>query len=89
MRKKKTLVINLGSSYCGDCGLDCDPNEKRHITNLGWDEETRKKKGCGVKYKYVTSDYCSLHDDNNSIATSTKKMRPDLIYYNIWEEDNE
>ena len=83
--KKNTLVINLSSSYCGECGMDCDPNEKSHMTNLGYDEETRKRKGCGAVYKYVTSDYCSrvFREGDASAEAATKRLRPDLKFYII------
>lgn len=71
---KESLVINLWNSHCGACGEGCDPNAKKHEVTYGWGGE---KPGCMVEWKYVTSDYCL----DKNVAEATKKMRPDLIYW--------
>lgn len=53
----RTLIVNNWSSECGNCGKDCDPSEKTHETNLGYDEKTRAEKGCGIKWLYIYSPY--------------------------------
>lgn len=73
-KKKETLFINLSSSYCGNCGKGCLPEEKSHEYVASYSEEERSKKGCGVVWKYVDSDYRGLEMRKN-----IGKMRPDLI----------
>lgn len=71
--RKETLIVDGWSSRCGNCGIDCDPNEKQHITNLGYNEELRKKKGCGVTWKFISSVYPNMKE-------RLKEMRPDLKF---------
>ena len=59
--KKETLIVNGWNSQCGNCNLDCSPEEKQHLTNLGYNEEVRKKKGCNIKWKYITSS-CGIKE---------------------------
>ena len=75
--KKGILVINTWNSECADCGKDCDRNEKRHITNLGYGPQNGTK-GCGIKWKYVTSGYMDMEE-------TIKKIRPDLKYVDYGE----
>jgi len=69
------LRIGHWNSKCNSCGRDCDPHEKEHKTNLGYNAEIRAEPGCGVTYTHVTSDYI----DDLSVNT-VKKMRPDLTF---------
>lgn len=69
-RLKHTLIINRNDSKCGNCGRDCDFNEKRHDTLLGYDDDNGKP-GCRYLWKYVASDYTGMDE-------RLKKMRPDL-----------
>lgn len=71
----ETLIIDRWYSRCNNCGFDCDPYEKEHLTNLGYDEEIRKTPGCGVKWTHITSGYIGFGVENSIMA-----MRPDLIF---------
>ena len=77
MSKNKTLIIGGFNSYCGNCDRGCNPDEKQHDTNLGYGITDATRKGCGVKWEYVTTDsaFPSEH-----LKESVKKMRPDLEY---------
>lgn len=72
---KETIIIDRWHSRCNNCGIDCDPYEKSHITNLGYDKEIRKTPGCGVEWTHVTSAYLIF-----GIENSIMSMRPDLIF---------
>lgn len=74
------LNIGLWHSRCENCGIECDPSEKEHKTNLG-QEEVRKEPGCGVTYTHVTTYYIGLEE-------RIKIMRPDLIFLNPMERAN-
>lgn len=71
MKEKYTLYINLSNSRCGNCGKECDPNETRHIRECGYHAKEGNKDGCGVKWRYVSSDYFNMDE-------SLIRMRPDL-----------
>jgi hypothetical protein len=64
------LVINRFDSRCESCGKGASPSEKSHETLLGYNIDPSKK-GCGVTWTHVRSDYSGLDD---RIA----RMRPDL-----------
>lgn len=68
----KTLIISGWSSRCNNCGYDADPDEKAHITRLGWDPGDGK--GCGVEWTHVFSNYTGSAEDR------VRKMRPDLTF---------
>jgi hypothetical protein len=65
------LIIDRVESMCDACGVNCDPHEKSHKTNLGWSPEVRAQPGCGAVYTQVTSNYIGMDD-------VIKAMRPDL-----------
>ena len=69
-KEKPTLIINLSNAECANCGRGADPKEKTHKTCLGYGKQP---KGCGIKWKYVTTDY-------KDREKATKKMRPDLKF---------
>ncbi len=74
---KHTLFINTWSSTCGNCGEGADPEERTHITCLGYGEQPP---GCGVEWKYVSTNYSGLNMENR-----LKRMRPDLKYKDFFE----
>lgn len=73
-KQRPMLVINLSSSECLNCGRGCSPEEKSHLTVLGY-SVPKDEKGCGIEYKYVTSDYMGM-----KMEERCKEMRPDLIW---------
>lgn len=73
---KPALIINMWNSQCGKCGKDCSPSEKRHKTVLGYGSDGEK--GCGFKWKYVTTEY-------PHIEIGVRKMRPDLKYIDLFD----
>ena len=73
----ETVVINKFDSYCNNCGFECSFFEKNHDTNLGYSKEITAMPGCGVRWKYVASDYIGLE---------VYKCRPDLEYISRWED---
>lgn len=60
--KEETIIVSQSSSKCGNCGFDCDPDEKSHESILGYSEQLRKLRGCGVTWKYITSSYYGIDD---------------------------
>jgi hypothetical protein len=74
MKKKQnpTLVINFSNSSCANCGQGASPEQKIHDKCFGYGKQP---KGCGVKFKYVTSDY-----DDKRLLEGIKKSRPDLEF---------
>ncbi len=78
--QKGILVINPYNSFCGDCGLSADPEEKSHITKLGY----HPGKGCGAKWTKVSTDYIG-----GDIEKHTQETRPDLEFVNNLAKDEE
>lgn len=65
-KMKFALIINRSSSKCGRCGGNADPHSDRHILSAEWVDAG---KGCGVAWRYVTSEYAGME---------VEKDRPDL-----------
>lgn len=76
--RKFTLFIDGWSSTCGNCGKGCNPDEKQHNTNLGYDITDETRKGCGIKWKYVAHGMTGISPER------IKQMRPDLEYLDFW-----
>jgi len=74
-RMKETVIINPWSSKCGNCGEDCSYSEAKHLTNLGYGPQNGTP-GCGVEWKYVTTEYLGKREEEAS-----KACRPDLEFY--------
>lgn len=64
------LFINRSDTQCGVCGHSADPRETSHLTRLGLGDDRR---GCGVRWNAVSSDYVGMDD-------VVKDMRPDLPF---------
>ncbi|GEM_PF-6605155 len=71
-KENPTLHINLSNSRCGNCGEGADPTSKTHDKCLGYGDQP---KGCGIEWKYVTTDY-----SGGDIEKRIKEMRPDLEF---------
>jgi hypothetical protein len=71
--RNKTLFINKSDSFCGGCGQNADPSEVSHETVFGGGLRTQVRKGCGVVYEYVASEY-----RGGGIEDAVRNMRPDL-----------
>lgn len=67
-RINETLIINRYDSKCGCCGKGASTEQVEHDKALGWGNQG---KGCGVKFKYVSSSYTGM---DQRVAA----MRPDL-----------
>lgn len=74
-KMKESVIINPSSSTCGNCHEDCDYDEKRHETVLGYGPKNGTK-GCGIEWKYVTTQYMGKRDEE-----ATKECRPDLEFW--------
>lgn len=72
------LIINRTDSKCDECGRSCDPHEKSHETNLGWNDEIRAQPGCGTTYTQVSSDYMGMDE-------TVQRMRPDLEWVSVFD----
>lgn len=66
---KFALIINRSSSKCGRCDGNADPHEKTHILGKDWGDNAGK--GCGVYWRYLTSEYAGMDE-------AITDMRPDL-----------
>lgn len=66
-----TLIINPWHSTCNNCGKYCFPEEKTHDNLAGWGRKEGDK-GCGIEWKYVTSQY------GGRLVDLSAEMRPDL-----------
>jgi hypothetical protein len=71
-KRKKTVFINTWSTECGNCDRGADYEEKTHKTVLSYG---RQGKGCGVKWKYLSSHYSKDIIKDELLS----KLRPDLI----------
>lgn len=56
-RIKQTIQINHWDSVCGNCKKGASLDEGSHETVLGWSVPENEKKGCGMKWLYITSGY--------------------------------
>lgn len=72
-QRKETLIIDTWNSSCGNCGKGANPEEASHDTVLGYG--VKNEKGCGVKWKYVSSNYSGM---GKAFYENIRKMRPDL-----------
>jgi hypothetical protein len=75
-RMKQTLVINRSDSRCGACGLNAFPTEPGHNTLAGYSAKPGQK-GCGVVWKYVSTDYTDFEGTYDAV----RRMRPDLEFW--------
>lgn len=83
-RLKEAIIIGRTYSHCGNCGRDASPRDKTHETVIGYfaadlPEDDPQRIGCGVEYKYVTSDYSGENQKEASMA-----MRPDLEWIDMY-----
>lgn len=70
MAERPVLIMDRSSSICGNCGKECDPNEYTH-TKIVDNNFENKKSGCGVRWKYLTTNSRTIED-------LIVKIRPDL-----------
>lgn len=75
----EALVINRSDSRCGKCGRPAYPQQQAHLDEAGYGP---RGKGCGVRWRYVTSDYVGT-----GIEEATRAMRPDLEWFNRWPKE--
>lgn len=73
-RLKETLLINFSDSVCGNCGKATLPDSKTHEKISGYGES---RPGCGVKWKYVSSEYFLANEGQDE---AIKETRQDLEY---------
>lgn len=54
----ETVIIGGWNSHCNNCGRGCSPSDETrgHGVLLGWGDDNGKP-GCGIKWKYATSEY--------------------------------
>lgn len=76
--KAETLFIDTWSSSCGNCGQGCNPDEKSHLTNIGYGIKDGERKGCGIEWKYLSSNYYGMGE---VFYKRLKEIRPDLEFY--------
>ena len=69
----ETLYVNRSESRCGSCHKNADPYEEYHNSAF------LEGEGCGVKYKYVASDYVGW-----GLQEWAADVRPDLIWIEEW-----
>jgi hypothetical protein len=65
-----TLVINITSSYCGNCRKPVMPKSIRHDDICGW--TPKPGGGCGALFIDMRSDYVNL------TSAELLRVRPDL-----------
>lgn len=62
-RYKECIDIGSWSSTCCNCGKEALPDEKAHLTRVGYGPQNGDP-GCGITWKYYTSGYSGLGLDN-------------------------
>lgn len=65
-----TLLINITSSRCGNCGQNTLPEATHHTDVSGW--SPRQGAGCGALFVDTDTDYPHITDDD------LLRVRPDL-----------
>lgn len=73
---KATLFIGRFSSHCNNCGAGADPDEKSHVTKMGYGSYGE---GCGIEWTHVAAEYTHMDD-------LVAGMRPDLILFSMDEQ---
>ena len=58
---------------CGNCNDDCDGTKNNHDVILGYGKKNGTK-GCGVKWKYLSSQYA----EGAVSSERLHEIRPDL-----------
>jgi hypothetical protein len=79
--RNEILFINKSDSFCGSCGRPANPSEETHETVWsfgGLRDDKWAQVGCGVKWKYVGSEYVG-----GGIEEAVRNMRPDLEWTDI------
>jgi hypothetical protein len=69
-----TLSIGLNQSHCCRCGRGADPAADTHDVVVEYSSDAGGP-GCGVRWRYVTSDY-----DGPDVQARVSAMRPDLTW---------
>ena len=70
MMTEAVLLVNRWYSTCGNCGLSCDPNERKHDTILGYGTMNGWA-GCGAEFTSMKAEYHPAGDE-------LQQLRPDL-----------
>lgn len=65
-----TLIINITSSHCGNCGKPTLPKQTHHTDICGW--TPKPGGGCGARFVDTSSDYTNITPDH------LRRVRPDL-----------
>lgn len=75
--KSEALVINRSDSRCGNCRKGASPHAEAHVDIV--DYKSVPGGGCGVRWRYLTSDYTGA-----GIEQAARDMRPDLEWFDQW-----
>jgi hypothetical protein len=75
------LAMAASRSWCSVCQGGADPSEKAHLTLLGWQEEPRPGRPCGVTWTHIRIESTAM-SGSERIARA-RQLRPDLIPYGM------